>query len=112
MEMALSRNDLVTVGVPNCNRINGAHVARAQQPFAVYLLGGDEHRGSGIVECEGFGSFCDAVAEADAQRTIDAHPQISDAALVVVTHIPSSPSSARAVSITAGVISSIPRSLA
>lgn len=119
MEMALSRNlftssgdDLDTGGVPNCNRIDGAHVARAQQPFAVYLLGGEEYRCSAIVEYEGFRRPRDAVAESDAQRAIDAHPQLSDAAFLVVAHIPSSPSSARAVSMIAGVISLIPRSFA
>src|SRR6266705_3739306 len=109
--MTLSRNNLPTCFVPNCNRVHGANVAGAQQPLAGYLLGGHEYRGSSVVEDEGLGGFRHAVAESHAQRSIDAHAQAPDDALFEVAHIPSNPSSARAVSITAGVISPMPRSL-
>ena len=58
----------------------------------------------------------DAIAEADTERPIDSHPQSTNNALLarggLFAHIPSSPSSSRARSITSGVISPIERSRA
>ena len=115
----LSRNlftsggdNLGTVCVPNRNRIHGAGLACAQQLFSGSGLENQERRYARVIEYEGRGSFRNAVAEADAQSAIDPHAQLSDGALFEIAHIPSSPSSARAVSITAGVISAMPRSLA
>jgi len=88
MEMTLSRNNLPTCFVPNCNRIHGANVAGAQQPLAVYLLGGHEYSGSRVVEDEGLRGFRHAVAESHAQRSIDAHAQAPDDALFEVAHDP------------------------
>src|SRR5437879_6703246 len=115
----LSRNlftsggdNLGTVCVPNRNSIHRAGIARTQQSLSVYVIGLHKHRRAGLIEHEGFGRFGDAVPEADAQRAIDAHPQVADAAFLEIAHIPSKPSSARAVSMRAGVISVMPRSLA
>lgn len=115
----LSRNlftsrgdDLSTCSVPNRNRINGAGVARAQQPLALDIVRIYKHGGAAVIEHECLGCFADAVAETHAQRAVDADPEISNLTLLEVAHIPSSPKSARAVSITAGVISLIPRSFA
>src|SRR3989441_11792502 len=115
----LSRNlftsrgdDLSAVCVPNRNCIYRTGVAGAQQSLSVYGIRLHKHRRAALVEHEGFGSLSDAVAEADAQRAIDAHAQLADTPLLEVAHIPSKPSSARAVSMMAGVISEIPRSLA
>jgi hypothetical protein len=98
------------VHVPNRNRIDGAGIARAQQPVAldvaripntaVPLSSGANASGAG-----------DAIAK-PTQGAVDADPEIPDLTLLEVAHIPSSPNSARAVSMTAGVISVIPRSFA
>ena len=87
----LSRNlftsrgdDLGTVRVPNRNRIDGAGVARAQQPFPIDFVGFDEHGEAGLVEHERLGSFGDAVAEADAEGAVDPHPQLADCAFFEV----------------------------
>lgn len=115
----LSRNlftsrgdDLGTGFVPNGNRIDRATIAGAQQSLPFDRVGIHENRGAGFVEHKGFGSFGNAVAESDAQRPIDPDPQLTDRAFFEVAHIPSSPSSARAVSMIVGVISVIPRSRA
>src|SRR5882672_6256148 len=110
--MALSRNNLPACFVPNCNGIDGANVARAQQSIPLNLLGLHEHRRPAVVEDEGFGGFGHTIAESHAQRSVDADAKAADDALFEIAHIPSRPSSARAVSITAGVISAMPRSLA
>jgi hypothetical protein len=110
--MKLSRNDLPTGFVPNCNRIDWTHVARAQQPFTVYLFRAHEYRCPGVVQDESLRSFRDAVSESYAQGPVNADAEAADDALFEIAHIPSRPSSARAVSITAGVISAMPRSLA
>ena len=98
--------------VPNCNGIDGAHVARSEESLPIYFLGFHEDRDAVVIEHERFRSLGHAVAEPDAQRPVDANAQAPDEALFKVAHIPSNPSSLRAVSITAGVISAIPRSLA
>jgi len=115
----LSRNlftsrgdDLGTGFVPNRNRVHGAGVAGAQQSLPVHRVRLHEDRDAALVEHEGFGRFSNAVAEADAERPVDPDPQLADAALFEIAHIPSRPSSARAVSMMAGVISVMPRSLA
>src|SRR4029077_18135123 len=105
------RNDLFSLRVVNGNRIHRAGVARAQQSLALNDLGLDEHRDRVRVQFETFGGFLRAVPEPDALVGVDHDPQpvycpIAD------TPIPSRPSSLRAVSITAGVISAMPRSLA
>ena len=106
------RDDLGAGFVPNRNRVHGAGVARAQQSLAVHYFWLDEHRRAALIEYEGFGRFGDAVAKPDAERSIDPYAQLAHAPFLEVAHIPSSPSSARAVSMTAGVISVMPRSLA
>src|SRR2546422_2843000 len=115
----LSRNlftsggdDLGAVCVPNRNRIHRARVAGAQQSLSFDRIRLHKHRRAALIEHEGFGSFRDAIAEADTQRAVDAHAQLADTPLLEVAHIPSRPSSARAVSMMAGVISVMPRSLA
>ena len=115
----LSRNlftscwdDLGTGLVPNGNGVDGATLAGAQQPLPFDRVGVHENRGAGFVEHKGFRSFGDAVAESHAQRSVDPNPQLTNRALFEVAHIPSSPSSTRAVSMMAGVISVIPRSRA
>src|SRR6266853_3100232 len=105
MALALSRNNLPAGFVPNCNRIDGAHVARAQQSIPLNLLGAHEHCHPGVVEHEGFRSLGHAVAESYAQGPVDTDAEAPDDAFFEVAHIPSRPNSARAVSITAGVIS-------
>src|SRR5256885_2765490 len=108
-----SRGDnLGTIRVPNRNRIHRARIARAQQPLAFHRIRLHKDGDATLIEHKRFGSFRDAVAEADAERAVDPHPQLPDAAFLEVAHIPSSPSSARAVSMMAGVISVMPRSLA
>ena len=108
-----SRGDnLGTVCVPNRYCIHRAGIARTQQSLSVYVIGLHKHRRAALIEHEGFGSFRDAVAEADAERAVDAHQQLADPAFFEVDHIPSRPSSARAVSMMAGVISVMPRSFA
>ena len=106
------RDDLGTGFVPNGNGVDGATIAGAQQPLPFDCVGVHKNRRAGFVEHKGFGSFSDAVAESDAQRPVDPDPQLTNRAFVEVAHIPSSPSSARAVSMIAGVISVIPRSRA
>ena len=115
----LSRNlftsggdDLGTICVPNRNRVHRAGIARTQQLFSWCGLKCQENSYARFIEDESCGSFRDAVAEADAERAVDAPPQLAAAAFLEVAHIPSSPSSARAVSMMAGVISVMPRSLA
>ena len=117
----LSRNlftsggdNLGTVCVPNRNRIHGAGLACAQQLFSGSGLENQERRYARVIEYEGRGSFRNAVAKADAERAVDAHSQLADVAFFEVppAHIPSRPSSARAVSMMAGVISVMPRSFA
>jgi len=77
----LSRNlftscgdDLGAMFVPNRNRIHGAGVAGAQQSLSLDHVGLHEYRRAALVEHEGFGSLRDAIAEADTERAIDAHP--------------------------------------
>ena len=115
----LSRNlftscgdDLGTVRVPNRNRIDGAGVARAQQPFPIYLVGLHEDRDAALVEHERLGRLGNAIAKTDAERAVDAHAQVADPTFFEVAHMPSNPNSARAVSMIAGVISTMPRSRA
>ena len=100
--------------VPNRNRVYGTGVARAQQPFSFCGIKSEKRGYAVFIERESRGSFGDTVAEADAERPVDPDPQLTDAALLIVAHlhIPSRPSSARAVSMMAGVISVMPRSLA
>ncbi len=115
----LSRNlftsrgdDLGAFFVPDRNGIDRTRVARAQQSLALDGFRIHEYRGAGIIEDEGLRRFGDAVAEADAQGAVDPDTELPDTAFFEVAHIPSSPSSARAVSMTAGVISVMPRSFA
>src|SRR5438309_7885161 len=107
----LSPNDLFSLRVVNRNRVHRAGVARAQQSLALDDLGRDEHRDGVGVQFETFGGFLCAVPEPDALVAVDHDPQPVHRPLAE-THIPSSPSSLRAVSMTAGVISAMPRSLA
>src|SRR6266705_1231312 len=96
---------------PNGYGIHRAGVARAQQSLALDDLGRDEHRDGVRVQFETFGGFLRAVREPDALVAVDHDPQPVHRPLAE-THIPSRPSSLRAVSITAGVISARPRSWA
>src|SRR5207302_9865258 len=88
-----------------------AGVPRAQEWLALDDLGRDAHRDGVGVQFEAFGGFLCAVPEPDALVAVDHDPQPVHRPLAE-THIPSSPSSLRAVSMTAGVISAMPRSLA
>lgn len=115
----LSRNLFTSTGdnlgtgfVPNGNGVDGTTIAGAQQPLPLHGAGIHEDRGPAVIEHEGFGSFGDTVAEPHAQCPVNADSEIPDGPLFVVAHIPSSPSSARAVSIMDGVISAMPRSFA
>src|SRR5882672_3774917 len=115
----LSRNlftsrgdDLGTGVVPNRNRVDGTGVARAQQSLPLHRVRLHEDRDAALVEHGSFGRFRNAVAEPNAEGPVDPDPQLADAALLEIAHIPSRPSSARAVSMMAGVISAMPRSLA
>src|SRR6476660_1345180 len=107
-----SRHDLAPVFVPNRNRVDGTGVACAQQPLALDRIRFHEDRDAAFIEHEGLGCFRNTVAEANAQRAIDPHAQAPDATLVEIAHMPSRPSSERAVSMTVGVISAMPRSFA
>ena len=98
--------------VPNRNRVDGTCVARAQQPFPFHRVRRHEDGGAAFVEDKRFGGFGNAVAEADTEGAVDAHPQLAHVTFFEIAHMPSRPSSARAVSMTAGVISVIPRSFA
>src|SRR5258705_13076846 len=88
MEMSLSRNNLPAAFVPNCNRVHGAYVARAQQTFTVHLVGCHEHGGPAVVQHEGFGGFGHAVSKPHAQGPVDAHAQAPDDAFFEVAHDP------------------------
>lgn len=106
------RHDLFAALVPHRQRVDRTTRARAQQTRAIHGLRRAEDGDIVAVEYEGIGRRGHAIAKPDAQRTIDAHAQPVDDALRLVAHIPSSPSSSRARSITAGVISAIARSRA
>src|SRR5439155_27107234 len=104
-------DQLPTLSVPNRYGIDRAGVARAQQSLALHGLGRDEHRYGLVVQFETFGRFLHAVPEPDALVAVDHDTQPVHRSLAEI-HIPSRPSSVRAVSMTAGVISPPPRSLA
>ena len=107
-----SGDDLGTRFVPNRNRIDRAGIARAQKLLSCSCLGSQENGYTHFIEDKRRGRFRNAVAEADAERPIDPYAQLAHAPFFEIAHMPSRPSSARAVSITAGVISVMPRSLA
>src|SRR6266536_1512793 len=89
----------------------GAAAARAQQALTLHRLRRDEYGDRIFVQFETLRRFPHAVAEPDALIAVDHDPQPVDRALREA-HISSRPSSLRAVSMTAGVISAIPRSRA
>src|SRR5712692_1742436 len=101
----LSWYQLPAICVPYRDRIYRTGIARAQQLIALDRLRLHEYRHAVFVQLETFGRRLHAVGEPDAQGAIDADPQPVDDPLLEAAHIPSSPSSARAVSMTAGVIS-------
>src|SRR6058998_97039 len=103
---------LPTFRVPHCYRIHRARIARPQQPLPLYGLRIQEHRHGLLVQFETLRSLLHAVPEPDALIPVDYHAQPMDPPLIQPLHIPSRPSSLRAVSITVGVISAIPRSFA
>src|SRR5439155_23817358 len=106
------RNELSPLLVVHRDRIHRARVARPQQPLALHGVGVQE-RGYGlVVQSETLGRFLYAVPEADTLIAVDHDAQAMDQPLLQPAHIPSSPNSLRAVSITAGVISARPCSLA
>src|SRR5438105_5575071 len=108
-----SRGDDLSAGrVPNRNRVHRARVTGTHQRFAVGRVEHQKGRRPRFIQREGSGSLGDAVAEPDAERAVDAHPQLADGAILEVAHIPSNPHSLRALSMIAGVISAIPRSRA
>ena len=109
---ASTESDLDAVFVPNRNCVYWASVARAQQALAVGGVRLHEHRRPALIEHERLGRLGDAVAEADAQRAVDADAQLTDGPFLEIAHIPSNPSSLRALSMIAGVISVMPRSRA
>ena len=111
---AALRNNLLSALIPNGQRIDRTARARAQQTLPVHRFRRSKDSDVVGIEDEGLGRGSDAIAEADAQRAIDAHAQAADNAfgVLVVAHMPSRPSSSRALSMTAGVISAIERSRA
>src|SRR6266511_949760 len=112
--MGLSSNghELVALPIPHRDRIDRTGVARTQQPLALDAVRIHKDGDAPVVQLETLGGLREAIAEPDALRAVDAHAQAVHDPFVAVAHIPSSPSSARALSITAGVISAIRRSLA
>src|SRR5712692_4351210 len=102
-------HQLSSVHVPDGDRIDRTSVARAQQLFSLDRFGVHEYHHVVFVQLETFGRRLHAVAEPHAQVAVDADPQSLDDLLLEATHIPSSPRSTRAVSITAVVISGMPR---
>src|SRR5207244_9919103 len=94
------------------DRIDRACVARAQQALALHPLGRHEHDDRLVVQFETLGGLLDAVPAPDALVPIDHDAQPVHHSLDQPTHIPSSPSSLRAASIIAGVISARPCSFA
>ena len=103
-----------TVCVPNRNRVHRAGIACTQQLFSRCGLKCQENRYAHFIEDESRGSLRDAIAESDTERAVDADAERAYPAFfeVAPAHIPSNPNSARAVSMMAGVISVMPRSLA
>ena len=109
----LSRDQELSVGVPHKDRINRADIARGEQPVPTSPGGVHEHRQTIVIQGEGSRRFRHAVPESHANRAIDLDPQVMHLAFSVhLAHMPSSPRSVRASSMTAGVISSIARSCA
>lgn len=108
-----SRHQLPTACVPDRDRVHRTRIASDEKLLARGRNRSEEYRDALIVEAERFRRLVDAVAESDAQCAIDADAKpVDDPLVVLVRHIPSSPSSTRARSITAGVISAMPRSTA
>src|SRR5712692_844047 len=105
------RDDLRASLVVHGDRIHRAGVARAQQARALHTLRFEERRDRVGVEAERLGRFLQAIAEPDALLPVDHDAEPLDDPFVE-THISSRPSSLRAVSMTTGVISPMPRSLA
>jgi len=104
---------LLTALIPDRQRVDRTARAGAQQTRAIHRLRCAEDSDVLVVEDERVRRGRDAVAEADAQSAVDLDPQASDDAFVrFVAHIPSRPSSSRARSMIAGVISAIARSRA
>src|SRR6185436_15898258 len=81
-----SGDDLAPGFVPNRNRVHGTGVARAQQSRALDRVGLHEDRDAAVVQDKRLGRFRDAVAEAHAQRAVDADPQIPYTALFEISH--------------------------
>ncbi len=108
----LSWNELSAVRVPHGDRVHRARVACAQQTLALHRLRSNERHHGVLVQSETLGRFLHAVPEPHALVAIDHDPQSGHDSLIEPAHMPSSPSSARAVSITVGVISAMPRSRA
>src|SRR5260370_24532513 len=105
------RDDLRPLLVVHGDRIHRASVARPQQARALHPLRFDECRDRVGVQAERLGRFLQAIAEPYALVPVDHDAEPLDDP-PVQTHISSRPSSWRAVSITTGVISPMPRSLA
>ncbi len=101
-------HQLSSVLIPDGDRIYRTSVAGAQQLFSLDRFGVHEYHHVVFVQLETFGRRLHAVAEPDAEVAVEADPQSMDDSLCEATHIPSSPKSARAESITAGVISGMP----
>src|SRR5467141_2579955 len=110
--LCLSWYQLPAFCIPHCDGIHWTRVAREEQALAVDLLRLHEHHHAVLVQLEAFGRRFHAVAEPDAGGAVDANPEPMDDPLLEAAHIPSSPSSARAVSMTAAVISPMPCCLA
>src|SRR2546421_4282284 len=104
-------NDLTPRLVVHGDRIHGTCLARAQQPLALHPLRLGERGDRVGVQFETLRGFRGTIAEPDALVAVDHDAQPMGRSLVQA-HMPSSPSSLRALSITAGVISAMPRSLA
>src|SRR2546427_12885343 len=108
----LSWHQLPTVRAPTRYGIQRAGIAGAQQSLALDGLRGQDHRHALVVQLETLGRLLHAVPEPHALVAVDHDAQAMDHALSHRAHIPSSPSSPRAVSITAGGVSAMLRRLA
>ena len=84
--LSSSRDELLAVDVPNCNRVDGTEVAGAQQPFPIHLLGIHEDGDAVVIEHEGLRGFGHAVAESDAEGAVDPDAQAGNDAFVEIAH--------------------------
>ena len=65
-----SRDQLLAVFIPDCDRVHRTRVARGDEPLARDRIRCDEYRDARIIEAERLRRLVDAVAESNAQRPI------------------------------------------